>query len=139
MADTLRLQAGLKDLEKIRRFVEDSAAGMGITGPMVDDLVLAVDEAAANAIEHGYGGQTGPLELEVSHAGDELTVRLRDRAPAFDPTLQAAPDLTLPLEERPIGGVGIHLARQVLDVFSYRRTEQGENELTMMKRADAAS
>ena len=139
MADTLRLQAGLKDLEKIRRFVEDSAAGMGITGSVVDDLILAVDEAAANAIEHGYGGEAGPLEIEVSRAGDELTVLLRDRGPAFDPTLQPPPDLTLPLEERPIGGVGIHLARQVLDVFSYRRTEQGENELTMTKRAAAAS
>jgi serine/threonine-protein kinase RsbW len=134
--DKLRMTAGLKDLEHIRHFVEEHAAQLGAGTAAIDDLVLAVDEAAANSIEHGYQGSPGLLEVEISRRDDKIVVVLRDEAPPFDPTEQPPPDLTLPLDERPIGGVGIHLARQVLDIFSYRRTDQGKNELTLARRVE---
>jgi anti-sigma regulatory factor (Ser/Thr protein kinase) len=133
VTQTLRLNAELKDLQTIRQFVEDTARALGASDSAIDDLVLAIDETAANALEHGYSEAPGPLEIAVWRSGDNITVQLRDQAPPFDPTGHPAPDLTLPLDERPIGGVGIHLARQVVDTLSYRRTEQGFNEITLTK------
>jgi anti-sigma regulatory factor (Ser/Thr protein kinase) len=64
--------AGVSDLPAIRAFVHTTAGSLGARPEAVDDLVLAVDDAAANVITHGYGGRGGPLEVEVS--GDGLEV-----------------------------------------------------------------
>ncbi len=60
---------------------------------------------------------------------------MRDRAPPFDPTRLPDPDLTLSLEERPVGRMGVFLTRQLVDAVTYRLTGEGGNELTLTKRA----
>jgi serine/threonine-protein kinase RsbW len=101
---------------------------------VIDDMQAAVDEAAANIIVHGYQGQPGNIEIEVWKEGEALVVRLRDQAPLFDPTTVPPPDLTLPLEERFLGGLGIHLIRHFTDTMTHRVTSEGGNELTLMKK-----
>lgn len=58
----------------------------------------------------------------------------RDQAPLFDPTNAPEPDMSLPLDLRPLGGLGVFLIRQYMDEMSYRVTPQGGNELTLVKR-----
>lgn len=101
----------------------------------IDDMIQAVDESATNIIVHGYRGQPGHIEIEVTQEGNVLVVRLRDQAPLFDPTRAPPPDLTLPLERRCVGGLGIHLARQFTDSMTFRTTSEGGNELTLRKKA----
>jgi len=132
--DTLCIAARAEHLAKIRHFVEHTAAALGAGQEEIDDLVLAVDEAATNVIVHGYQCQPGLIEVEVGRQGDALLVRLRDGAPLFDPTLLPMPDVTLPLEMRPLGGLGIFLMRQSVDEMTYRVTPEGGNELTLIKR-----
>jgi serine/threonine-protein kinase RsbW len=107
---------------------------LGVDAATIPDVVLAVDEAATNIILHGYQGQEGIIEIEVEQEGDALVVRLRDEAVPFDPTSVPLPDLTVPLEQRAPGGLGIYLIRQVMDEVAYRITSQGGNELTLVKR-----
>lgn len=123
--------ARLTDLAAIRQFVEDAALEAGFDEDAAFDLVLAVDEAATNIILHGYGAAGGFVEVEVSRDSERLLVRLRDRARPFDPTANGAPDELPPLEERPPGGMGIFLIGKSVDGFSYRRTAEGLNELTL--------
>jgi anti-sigma regulatory factor (Ser/Thr protein kinase) len=87
----------------------------------------------ANIIIHGYHDRPGVIEIEIGSVGDSLMVCLRDQAPPFDPTRVLAPDITLPLEKRPLGGLGIHLARHFTDAMSHRVMPQGGNELTLVK------
>lgn len=124
--------AGLADLERIRRFVRESALALSGDADGVPDLVLAVDEAVANIIRHGYKG-TGPLEIDVERHDRDLVVHLRDEAPEFDPTRWAGPDLTMPLERRRAGGLGIPLARASVDRMQYRRRTGPGNQLTITK------
>jgi serine/threonine-protein kinase RsbW len=131
--DTLRIAARVERLAEIRRFVERTAAALGAGQEAIDDLVLAVDEAATNIVVHGYQGQPGMIEVEVGRQGDTLRIHLRDGAPPFDPTLLPMPDVTLPLEMRPLGGLGIFLMRQSVDAMTYRLTAEGGNELTLIK------
>ena len=109
---------------------------MGLTADReaIDDTLAALDEAVSNIIIHGYHGQPGSIEVEVEKEKEALVIRLRDQSPLFDPTLVPPPDLTLPLEERRLGGLGIHLIRCFTDSMAYRVTPEGDNELTLMKK-----
>ncbi|HET7091176.1 MAG TPA: ATP-binding protein [Anaerolineae bacterium] len=125
--------AKLSMLVEIRRYVEDTAAGFGANDSALLDVVQAVDESAANIIMHGYRGGPGTIDVEIRRERDSLTVCLRDRAPLFDPTRVPAPDLRLPLDQRPLGGMGIYLTRKFVDELAYRVTPEGGNELTLRK------
>jgi len=132
---TLIIAADAGNLADIRRFVREAAAALDAGPETISDLELAVDEAACNAILHGYRGGPGLLELEVLRKGDAVVVRLCDGAPPFDPTRVPEPDLTLPLEERALGGMGVYLIRRSVDEMRYRLTPEGRNELTLTRRA----
>ena len=131
---SLRITAELKNLSEIRRFVQETASSLGVDPAMVHNAPLAVDEAVTNVIVHGYQGQGGAIEIEMSREGDALVIRIRDEAAPFDPTIVPPPDLTLPLAQRIPGGLGIHLIRQIMDEMTHRITPQGGNELTLVKR-----
>ena len=137
MAD-LFVAAQVENLAEIRRFVLEEAAALGAREETICDLELAVDEAACNIICHGYERRGGTIQVEVERDGDRLVVRLRDEASLFDPTRHPLPDVTLSLEERPLGGLGIFLIRQAVDEMVYRVTAEGGNELTLIKRLEGS-
>ena len=131
---TLRVPAQISNLDKIRDFVERSAEGYHVPEEAVFDVALAVYEAASNVIEHGYRGASGEIEVDIAHNGDSLIIRLRDRAPLFDPTQVPSPDLSLPLERRPIGGLGVYLMMESVDQLEHKPLPGGGNELVFIKR-----
>jgi serine/threonine-protein kinase RsbW len=135
MASTLRIAAELRNLAAIRRFVSDAAADLQASRTATDEMIQAVDESVTNVMVHGYEGQPGTIEVEVSREGNDLVIRIRDYGPPFDPTTYPSPDLTLPLERRRFGGLGIHLSRESTDAVIYRLTPDGANELTLLKKA----
>ena len=94
-------------------------------------IELACEEAIVNIIRHA---KTESLEIEVqvvpkSHAA----ITFADKGPPFNPLEPSAPDLTLSLEEREPGGLGLFLIRQNMDELSYARKEN-RNHFTMIKR-----
>jgi serine/threonine-protein kinase RsbW len=134
MKSSLRMAAELENLAEIRHFVQKTATTFDVDPDIIPDVLLAVDEAVTNVLVHGYQGQMGMIEIELRRRGDSLVVCLRDRAIPFDPTTIPPPDLTLPLEQRPFGGMGIYLMRQLMDEVTHRSTRQGGNELTLVKK-----
>jgi serine/threonine-protein kinase RsbW len=135
---SLRVEADVAQLATIRAFVEQHARALGIDAFDIYDLILAVNEVATNIVVHGYRGRSGVIEIELRQLGDAIEIRLRDQAPPFDPTRVPTPDLTLPLQKRPLGGMGVHVTRELMDVVHYRETPDGGNELTLVKRAIVA-
>ena len=131
-------QAELTHLSQVRAFVAEAVRALGAPEAMADDFVLAVDECVTNVVEHGYAGRAGAVTVEVERAGAVIVVRVRDAAPSFDPLQLPDPDLSRPLEERPIGGLGVYLVRRLMDAVSYRIPPQGGNELTLLKHLSAA-
>ena len=121
------------DLPVIREFVEKTAVSMGGTPDAISELVVSTNEAITNILNHGYDHAAGDIEIMVARQNQRLIIRLRDRAHLFDPTTVPKPDITLPLEERTPGGLGVHMMREFTDELSYRTTENGENELIMVK------
>jgi len=133
-ASYLNITADLDNLIDVRRFVEQEARVKGATEQTIMDMVLAVDEAVTNVILHGYRGQPGLIEIAVSYDKEILIVAVRDRSLAFDPNSVPTPDITQPLEERPVGGLGVHIMRQLTDDMIYRRKVDGWNELLLVKK-----
>ena len=132
---SLNVAAELQNLVKIRDFVGQTAAALEVDPGTIPNLQLAVDEAVANIILHGYRGEAGQIEIVVERKANDLVISLRDQAPLFDPTQAVTPNLTAPLAERQPGGMGLHLIRQIVDQMAYRVTEAGGNELTLVKQA----
>lgn len=132
---SIQVSAVLENLRVIRRFVAEQGERAGFVGQRLDDLVLAVDEAATNIVMHGYGDRErdapGIIEVEVVFRANLLSVFLRDQAPSFDPTATPVIERLPPLTERGPGGLGIFLIRKTMDRFRYRRTPDGWNELEL--------
>ena len=130
---TIHVEAKLENLATLREFVSDAATSIGLDDVEINALMLAVDEAATNIIVHGYGrsGQ-GSIEMSIAADNDRFVIRLRDNAPHFDPTDVPEPDLDLPLEQRPLGGMGVFIMHRAVDDLRYHPLPSG-NELVMTR------
>lgn len=106
--------------------------------PKDDDLrfkiELSIEEAVENVVQYAYEGGIGWLEVgtNLDNKSLILTIELRDAGVPFNPLENADPDVTLGADERPIGGLGIYLCKQMMDSISYRY-EDGNNVLIMKK------
>ena len=129
--------AQVRDLNDMREFLETAVLTLGGSDDDAGDLVLAVNEAVTNVLLHGYNGRPGPVTICVEVVNDDLRVVLTDNAPLFDPTRVPPPDIFLPLEDRPLGGLGVHMMRQLTDELVYRPLADG-NELVFVKRGALA-
>jgi serine/threonine-protein kinase RsbW len=107
------------------------AAGMreflgavGVSAEVAFALDLAYEELVTNTIKYSYA-DSAPHDIDILVLVDDDSVELEvcDDGQEFDPTIQAPPDTTLPVEDRPIGGLGLHLIRNLTDAFTYRRSE----------------
>ena len=132
--DSITIVAGDGQLASVRAFVRERVAAAGGDAETAADLVQAVDELVCNIVEHGYAGQPGTVEVAFVESPDDLAFRIRDDAPPFDPTAVPDPPLDLPLAQRRLGGMGIHLARTLTDSFDHRILPTGGNEVTVRKR-----
>jgi anti-sigma regulatory factor (Ser/Thr protein kinase) len=115
--------ATLDSLGTIADYVMAAAASAGLDRRASYRLRLAVDEIATNIIVHGYADADlpGALELRADLDDRALTVSIEDSGAAYDPRQTPVPDTNLPLEERPIGGLGVYLAMKSVDEFLYER------------------
>jgi len=131
---TLTLYADLGDLATVREFVARIGNDLGLEAQVIYDLRLAVDEACANVINHGYGGQAGRLDVTVEPVEEGIRVVVRDWGVTFDPHEVPTPDVEAPLEQRPLGGLGLFLIGNVMDQVSFTFDAERGNTLEMVKR-----
>ena len=134
LKDRLVVTNDTKHLIVVRDFVSRLIRASRLAREEENKVILAVDEAVTNIIEHGYRDGPGIVEVEVRVTTGKLVVQLRDHAPPFDPTSVPPPDLTRPLELRPLGGMGVYLTRELTDEIRHRSPEGWSNELTLIKR-----
>ena len=108
---------------------------------VVDDLNLALDEVVTNIISYAYDDEAEhQIGIRVALDGDGVSVQVEDDGRAFNPLEAPKPDVGLDLEQRPIGGLGVHIVRSLMDALEYRR-EDDRNIFIMRKRTadDAGS
>lgn len=94
---------------------------------------LAVEEVVVNIVNYAYPEGDGYMEVTVSDKGDELIIELRDGGIPFNPLAKTDPDISLSADQRNIGGLGIFLAKQLMDKITYQYENQ-QNILTLYKK-----
>ena len=132
---TIRITASVSEIERLNRLVRHFGELHEVQGRALYAINLAIDELVTNAIIYGYDGDCANEEIVVEVAGvrDELRATITDMGRPFDPRKAPPPNLDASLEERSLGGLGIHLVRSLMDSVDYRR-EGEKNVLTVKKR-----
>jgi len=126
--------ARLADIGALLDFVDGFCEQAAIGAEDQFDLRLAIEEVAANVMMHGYAQRApGPLEMAICADREQVTVTISDRAEPFDPQFAPLPDLSAPVEQREIGGLGWHLVKQVVDQLAYRYDPTYGNTVTFVK------
>jgi sigma-B regulation protein RsbU (phosphoserine phosphatase) len=129
----LILHNDIQQIPQLAEFVETVSALAHLSGSMSMSLNLALEEAVTNVILYAYPeGADGLVDVEAIIRKDELQFIVTDSGKPFDPTAAPEADITLDVEDRPIGGLGIFLVRNIMDSVRYERVE-GKNILTMSK------
>ncbi|MCU0633074.1 MAG: ATP-binding protein [Methanolinea sp.] len=128
----ITVPATLEHLATLTVTVTDLLREHGIPEKNVFEVDLAVDEACTNVIRYAYGAGQGEVTVECTVTPDEVEVCISDHGHRFDPLAVETPDLTGGVEDRPIGGLGVHLIRSLMDRVTYEYRE-GKNILCMAK------
>ncbi|MBM4201817.1 MAG: ATP-binding protein, partial [Gammaproteobacteria bacterium] len=117
------------DLETLSRFAdqfETAGRDAGIPPAILLRLTLVVEEVVTNAIKYGYdAGAVGRIDIILRVAPDQAEVIIADDAKPFDPTTIPAADVDAAMDNRPVGGLGIHLIRSFSDTLEYRPQAHG--------------
>lgn len=120
----IRLKNELSEMEALVAVLDFFAEHAGIPPRAAFNMNLAVDEFVSNCIKYGYSdGRTGEIEVRLLREDDVLELVMRDDGDAFDPFTAPPPDLESSVEERSVGGLGIHLVRRFADCVSYERAD----------------
>lgn len=144
-ASSVHLRPDLEELHRLQRFIRRFCERNGIGDAIHGRVQLACEEWFVNVVKHGFGGGGAAAEassgepritarLKLTGPG-ELMVRLTDNAPPFNPDEHPLPDLSMPAEQRPIGGLGVYLIRRLASRHRYERL-RGRNDLTLYMTED---
>jgi len=130
----IRLNNNISEVNRAVEQVEAFGEERGLSLKIINTVNLALDELVTNIVSYGYDDEARhEIVIELLLDDEKLTVNVIDDAKAFNPLDQPEPDIDLPLEEKKIGGLGIHLIRNLLDELEYNRVGN-KNVFTMKKK-----
>lgn len=130
----ISLTNDVQEVPKLAAFMDEVCESLELDPMVTMQLNLALEEAVVNVIDYAYPeGEKGEVDVDVKVAGDSLVFVVSDSGIPFDPTAKPEVDTTLSAEERRIGGLGIHLVRNIMDDVQYERVGD-RNVLTVSKR-----
>ena len=130
---TLTLPNDIETIPQLNQFMDEVCEEVGFDMSTTMSLNLAMEEAVVNVMTYAYPeGTKGEVRIDAVANDRRAKFIISDRGVPFDPTAKAEADTTLSVEERPIGGLGIHLVRQIMDSVNYEYVG-GMNILTLRK------
>ena len=122
-----------EEIERAAKLIEAFGAAHDLSSELVFKLNLALDEVMTNIISHAYDDEAEhQIAIRVALDGDSVCVRVEDDGRAFNPLDAPKPDLRLDIDERPIGGLGVHIVRSLMDALEYRR--EGDRNIFIMRK-----
>ena len=129
----------LAELSRVAESVDEFCASLAIPASCAFKLNVALEELLTNTISYGYDDAgRHEIAIDIECEGETIVTELSDDARPFDPLTAPSPDLDTAIEDRRIGGLGIHLVKTLMDdvVYAYR---DGRNHITLRKKIAADS
>ena len=133
--DVLKIEAVLDNLDEVLAFVDQRLEENDCPMKVQTQIDIAVEEIFVNIASYAYSPEKGNAEIgvEVSYDPLEVTIRFADSGIPYDPLAKEDPDITLPAEERPIGGLGIYMVKKSMDNVEYEHKD-GQNIFIIRKK-----
>ncbi len=132
----LKIETRLDELERLSAAIETLGRQDHWSSSLIFQVNLVLEELGLNIINHGHDDGFHEIDIVLTSEVQAITIEITDDGKPFDPLKDApAPDLATTLEDRPVGGLGIHLVRTMMDKMRYRR-EGDRNHLTLVKHRD---
>lgn len=129
-----KFKVGMDNLEEMIQFILLETKAIVDNGKVDYQLRLVSEEALINIINYAYTKESGELKIDCETINnDTILIEISDTGTAFDPLEKEDPDITLPVEERRVGGLGIFIIKNIMDTVDYKR-EGGKNILTLTKK-----
>ena len=129
----LTVAARLENSETVTAFVDLFLKEIGCPLKTQIKLDIAADEIFSNISRCAYPEREGTVTICMEHKDGTVELVFRDGGIPYDPVSAVPPDLSLSADDRPIGGLGIHIVKKMMDSVSYRY-ENGQNILTLRKK-----
>lgn len=128
------LRNDVADVAELSDFVSGVCVEADCDATVEFGVTLSLEEAVANVMKYAYeAGTEGKIRVVATIGASAITFTVRDSGVAFDPTAAADPDVSLPADEREVGGLGIYLIKHYMDEVRYERIGH-ENILTLTKK-----
>lgn len=130
---TATLKNQLSEIVKLEKILEEFGLNQQIPDKTLLAMNLALEEILTNIISYGYQDtQEHDIFLRLTIEGKDFMAEVEDDGIPFNPLDSQDPDITLPVQDRPIGGLGIHLTKKMMDGIDYERRD-GKNFLRLKK------
>ena len=134
---SLKLENKVEELTRISNAVEELAESEGWPPALTFRVNLVLEEFGINVINYAYEEDGRDFELTLSSAPDTLTIEFTDDGVPFNPLEdKSEPDTSAPVEERPVGGLGIHLVRTMTEEMRYERQNSKNHSTLVMRKAE---
>ncbi len=132
----LRVPQDERQLADLAAAIDGVLAREGVGGLVAHDVQLVAEEVVCNALEYGrIEGREHEIRVGIDVRDGVVTLEFRDDCLAYNPLERPAPDLDADIRDRPIGGLGVHLIRELAEEVSYRR-EEPHNILRVVLRTE---
>lgn len=128
----INLEDAITAVTQLAEFLSDIIEKESISFEVENAMQISAEEAVVNIITHGYNGKPGMIEVTCEIADGFVTLTICDEAPHFNPLTIPPADVDAGIDERRIGGLGVHLIRSLMDKVRYKQTDSG-NCLIMQK------
>jgi len=129
----LTIRSVPEEIDKVTTFVGNCGTRIGLRNRETLDAQISADEACSNVIAYAYPGREGGIHIVCETGDGYFAVTVSDDGMPFNPLAIPEPDLTSDLDNRDLGGLGIHLIRSLMDEVDYERRDD-KNVLVMKKK-----
>jgi serine/threonine-protein kinase RsbW len=131
----LNVKSRTENLSLIRDFISKSAAEAGVKPDVVENIILAVDEACTNIIKHAYKSYPdGELIIKIKSTSNRFTISITDYGNSFEPDAIPEPDLQKYYRQKRVGGLGMYLMKTLMDDVKYVSIPGKHNEVQLSKK-----
>ena len=123
----------IEDLLRVNALFESFATQHDIGGRLRYHLLVSIEEILTNIIKYGFDEEgVHPIHITFRRVEEQIEMEFEDRGREFNPLEIGEPDLDIPLEERKLGGLGIHLVKKMVDEAKYRR--EGDRNILLLRK-----
>ncbi|PJA98527.1 MAG: ATP-binding protein [Ignavibacteriales bacterium CG_4_9_14_3_um_filter_30_11] len=133
-SNKLVVKSSTANLITIRKFINSKASSFGFTENEIEDIVISVDEACTNIIEHSYNSKPNfDLEISIILSKNKFIIKIVDYGESFEPDTLKDMDIELYHKQRRVGGLGVYLMKTLMDEVKYKSVKNKYNQVMLTK------